>query len=187
MALFLFLLANAALTSLQLLTNFVTLRSLFPFQQAQYVLVFPLKPAPFCELSAGLGSANKSAIAFFLLYDFRSALSSISIFTSNSLVWQELSYLCSCTIRLKWATGHSSLQGNDAPDGLDRREAPLALSGIPCSLPPLTSCIHSCLFSDWTRIVSSRFFDTQVPSVSIEELVLPRHTRCALSSSLQRT
>ena len=29
--------------------------------------------------------------------------------------------------------------------------------------------------------MSSKFFDTQVPSISTEELVLPRHVRCVLS------
>ena len=53
--------------------------------------------------------------------------------------------------------------------------------GIPCSLSPLISRIHSCLFLDWRRTVSSKFFDTQVSSISTEELVLPRHARCALS------
>ena len=41
----------------------VALKPLFPFRQAQYVQVFPLKPAPFCTLFAGLGSTNKSAIS----------------------------------------------------------------------------------------------------------------------------
>ena len=54
-------------------------------------------------------------------------------------------------------------------------------SAIPCSLSPLVSRIHSCLFTDWKRIVSSKFFDTQVPSISTEEPVLPRHARCVLS------
>ena len=45
----------------------------------------------------------------------------------------------------------------------------------------LTSRIHSCNFSDWRRTVSSKFFDKQVSSVSIEELVLPPHAHCALS------
>ena len=54
-------------------------------------------------------------------------------------------------------------------------------SAIPCSLSPLISRIHSCLFSDWRRTVSSKFFDTQVPSIATEELVLPRHARCVLS------
>ena len=40
--------------------------ALFPFRQAQFVPVFPLKPAPFCTLFAGLGSTIKSAI--FLLF-----------------------------------------------------------------------------------------------------------------------
>ena len=61
-ALFLFLLAKAApaflLTALS-----VALRPLFPFRQAQYAQVFPLKPAPFSMLFAGLGSTNKSAIS----------------------------------------------------------------------------------------------------------------------------
>ena len=41
--------------------------------------------------------------------------------------------------------------------------------------------VVSTLFSDWRRTVSSKFFDTQVPSISTEELVLPRHGRCVLS------
>ena len=45
----------------------MALRPLFPFKQAQYVQVYPLKPAPFCMLFAGLGSTNKSAI-FLLFY-----------------------------------------------------------------------------------------------------------------------
>ena len=54
-------------------------------------------------------------------------------------------------------------------------------SAIPCSLSPLISRIHSCLFSDWRRTISSKFFDIQVPSIFTEELVLPRHTHCVLS------
>ena len=53
-------------------------------------------------------------------------------------------------------------------------------SAIPCSLSPLTSRIHSRLISDWRRTASSKFFDTQVPSISTEELVLPRQARCVL-------
>ena len=54
-------------------------------------------------------------------------------------------------------------------------------SAIPCSLSPLISRIHSRLILDWRRTVSSKFFDTQAPSISTEELVLPRHARCVLS------
>ena len=64
-ALFLFLLARAAPALLPTALS-VSLRPLFSFQQAQYVPVFPPKPAPFCTLLAGLDSTNKSAI--FLLF-----------------------------------------------------------------------------------------------------------------------
>ena len=38
-------------------------RPLFSFQQAQFVQVSPLKPAPFSMLSAGLDSTDKSGIS----------------------------------------------------------------------------------------------------------------------------
>ena len=72
---------------------------------------------------------------------------------------------------------HSFLPGNDAADELARQGALLASSAISCSLSPLISCIHSHLFLDWRHTVSSKYFDTQVPSISTEELVLPRHAR----------
>ena len=64
-ALFLFLLARAAPVFLPTALS-VALRPLFPFWQAQFVPVFPLKPVPFCTLFAGLGNTIKSAI--FLLF-----------------------------------------------------------------------------------------------------------------------
>ena len=96
-------------------------------------------------------------------------------------IWQELSFFSSCSIKLQWVPGHSFLPGNDAADELARRGALLAHSAIPCSLSPVISRIHSRLISDWRRTVSSKYFDTQVPSISTEELVLPRHARCVLS------
>ena len=66
-ALSLFLLAKAAPVFLPTALS-VALRPLFPFQQAQYVQVFPLRPAPFCKLFAGLGSTNKSAISLLFSY-----------------------------------------------------------------------------------------------------------------------
>ena len=71
--------------------------------------------------------------------------------------------------------------GNDVADELASRGGLLVLSAIPCSLSPLISRIHSCLFSDWRRTVSSKFFDKQFPLVSTEELVLTRHAHCVLS------
>ena len=76
---------------------------------------------------------------------------------------------------------HLFLPGNEAADELARWETLLAPSAITCSPSSLISRIHSCLFSDWKRTVSLKFLDTQVPSISTEELVLPRHARCVLS------
>ena len=66
-------------------------------------------------------------------------------------------------------------------DELARRGVLLVPSATPCSLSPLVSHIHSSLYLDQRRIVSSKFFDTQVSSISTEELVLRCHARCVLS------
>ena len=74
-ALFLFLLTKAAPAFLPTALS-VALRSLFPFRQAQYVQVFPPKPAPFCMLFAGLDSTNKSAISLLFCHYLTLVLSS---------------------------------------------------------------------------------------------------------------
>ena len=96
-------------------------------------------------------------------------------------IWQKLSSLSSCTIRLQWVPRHSFLPGNNVADELTRRGALLAPSATFCSLFPLISHIHSCLFSDWRHTVSSKFFDTQISLISTEEHVLPPHACCVLS------
>ena len=60
------------------LTLSVALRSLFSFQQVQYAQVFPLKPAPFCKLFAGIGNTKKSLTFLLLLSDSRSVLATLS-------------------------------------------------------------------------------------------------------------
>ena len=74
-ALFLFHLVRANPAFLPIALS-VALRPLFPFRQAQFVPVFPLKPVPFCTLFAGLGSTNKSAIFPFFSYYLTLVLSS---------------------------------------------------------------------------------------------------------------
>ena len=73
------------------------------------------------------------------------------------------------------------LPWNDAANELAKRVALLAPSAIPCSLSSLICCIHCSFFSDWRCTVSSKFFNTQISSISTEELVLPRHARYVLS------
>ena len=183
-ALFLSFLAKTALAYLPIALS-VALRPPFSFRQAQYAQVFPLKPAPLCMLFAGLGSTNKSVTSLFFSFYLTLALCSplfpllhLSFYLNS---WQELFSLPSCSIRLQWVPGHSFLPGNDSVDELARPEALLVPSAILCSLSSLISRIHSSLFLDWRRTVSSKFFGTQVPSISTEKLVLLRHACCVLS------
>ena len=186
-ALFLFLLARAAPAFLPT-----------AFSMAEATLSFSAGPvcssisAETCAiLHAVCWSRQHQQVCHFssllLLSDSRSVLATLSsppsFLFSQTLwqIWQELSSLPSCSIRLQWVPGYSFLPGNDAADELARQGVLLAPSTTPCSLFPLISRIHSRLISYWRRTVSSKFFDTQVPSISTGELVLPRHARCVLS------
>ena len=166
-ALFLFPLAKVVPAFLPTVLS-VALRPLFPFQQAQYAQVFLLKPAPFCTLFAGLGSTNKPATSLLLalvLFSPPCPPFHLSLISNSVADLAGTVFFSSCSIRLQWVPGHSFLPENDAADKLARRGALLTSSAIPCSL----SRIHSCLFSDWRRTVSCKFFDTQVSSISTEK------------------
>ena len=106
---------------------------------------FLLKPASFYKLFAGLGSTNKSALV----------LSSSLSFLLPQYLWQELSFLSFCTIRLRWVPDTRSSRRTTRlmswSDG-ERYSRPLQFLVV----SPLISRIHSCLFSDWRRTVSSK-------------------------------
>ena len=140
------------------IARFVALKPLIPFRQAQYVQVFLLKPTPFCTLFVGLGSTNKSAM-FLLFFSYLTPVQS--------------SYLKLCS-----RSGRNCLLSpvlsdyNGSPDTRFSRGTTQLMSwpdGVRY-LRPMQSPVVSLLLS---RTVSSKFFDTQVPSISTEELVLP--------------
>ena len=173
--LFLFLLARAAPAFLPTALS-VALRPLFPFPQAQYAQVFLLKSAPFCTLFAGLGSTNKPSTFLLFSYYLTLVLSSPPSFLSNSVAGLARTVFSLLLFYQATIGPRATMRLMSWPDGERYLRPPQSLG-----LSPLISRIHSCLFSDWRRTVSSKFLDTQVPSIFTEELVLPRHARCVLS------
>ena len=153
-ALFLFLLASAAPAFLPTALS-VALRSLFHFRQAQFVPVFPLKPAPFCTLFAGLGSTNKSAISLLFFFCLTLVLSSLPC---------SLLHL-SCYLKLCGRSGRNCLLSppvlsgyNGSPDTRFSRGTTQLMS-LPDGeryLRPLQSLLVSLLLSLVSTLVLSR-------------------------------
>ena len=81
-------------------------------------------------------------------------------------------------VHLQWIPSHSSLPGNDLADSLAKAGASLDPSNISVSLAPLISSQRQSLHTNCRRCVESGLFQHQIPSLSPEELTLPR---CALS------
>ena len=136
----LFLLAEAALASLPT-AHFVPLRPSFLFWQVQFVQVFPLKPAPFCKLSAGLGSTNKSSISLLLSLSLPLCLFFfLKLFGTsdrNCLLSPPVPSDYNGYLDTRFSRGTTRLMN------CPRHGALLLSYAIPCSLAPLISRIKS--------------------------------------------
>ena len=148
----------------------MALRPPFLFWQVKFIQVFPLKPALFCKLSTSVSSTKRSAISLlFSLYPLRRFFFYLKFSVGNSF-------------HFPLRTGYS-----EPTDTHFSRETTRLMSWagrVRCGfllqshvVSPLTTRMQSSLFSEWRSTVSPKFFDTQVPSVFTEQLLLPRHSR----------
>ena len=154
MALFLFLLAKAALMYLPT-SLAVARRPLFSSQQAQYAPVFVLKPARFCKLLAGLGSINKSAISILLSSYLTLVLSSSPVLSSILLFYLKR---CGRSSRNCLLSPHVLSDYNGCPDTRFSRRMTRLMSWphgecYSCLLQPL---VVSLLLSLVSTLVFSR-------------------------------
>ena len=158
----------------------VALRLFFFFWRPKIVEVFPLKPAPFCELFPGLGNTNKFVTS--LLSDCRSILCTLSSFPSF-LLPQIFWWICPVFFTIRGYNGSRDILSSGERRGweLARRDAILVSSAVSCSPFAFTSLMQS-LFLAWGHTVSSQLLNTQVISdSSTEEVVLSRHARCVFT------
>ena len=149
---------------------FVALRPLFPFRQAQYAQVFPLKPAPFCKLSADLGSINKCVIS--LLFSFSLTLALLCSFFRYSFYLNLSDRNC-----LLFSFVLSDYNGS--PDTHVFRDTTRLMSWP--DVERFLCLLHSLLAFLLSLESTLGFSRTEnVLSVSTKKLVLPRHARCVL-------
>jgi len=71
--------------------------------------------------------------------------------------------------------------GNERSDSLAKTGATLPVTHVPCPLAPTNLKIRHTCYSLWRRNPSHNSLSYQIPSVSSEELALPRLIRCELS------
>ena len=184
MALFLFILAKAALASLPT-AHLVVLRPPFPVWHAQFVQSFLLKYATFYKLSAGLCTTN----SFATFFPQTIALFSLRFPLLRSSVSPSLAYLAGIILSLLLFYYQTTFNEPPVTHFSRRMTRSMSWSGwLHCSSYPLSyvvslllSLVSTLLFSGWTRTVSTKFLDTNVPSVFTEKLVLSCHACCVLT------
>ena len=122
------------------------------------------------------------------LTDSQSALSILSSDPSYLLpeclwnVWSLASSLSNNnTLSFQWVRGHAGLPGSENADLLAKAGASLPIDAIPCPLPLVVAKVRYFQYHNWRRHISHSYMNHQVPKVSLEELLLPRPTRCELS------
>ena len=115
------------------------------FWWPKIVEVFPLKPAPFCELFAGLGNPNKFVTS--LLSDCRSILCALSSFPSF-LLPQIFWWICPVFFTIRGYNGSRDILSSGERRGweLARRDAILVSSAVSCSPFAFTSLMQSLFF-----------------------------------------
>ena len=185
---FLFRLARAAPAYLPTAFS-VALRPLFPFRQAQQVKIFPLKPAPFCTLFAGLGNTNMSAISLL----FSSCLTLVLSSPPCLLHFSSYLKLCGRSGRNCFLSPPVLLDYNGSPDTRFYRGTtrPISLPDGERYLRPPQSVVVCLLLSLVSTLVSSRTGGVlshrsssthRFPQFPPRSLCSP----CPLSSTLQR-
>ena len=126
-------------------------------------------------------SAKACVVLLALLVSAAPTSLPLLFFSSRHLVLSSIFPLTSMSVATS-VFSPSVLSGcNESPDTRFSRGTTGWLDGERYSCPLQSLVVAPLIFSDWRRTVSSKFFDTQVPSISTEKLMLPRHACCVLS------
>jgi len=97
-------------------------------------------------------------------------------------IWDLSDFLSSrVAISFQWVPGHAKLPGNELADALAKTEATLSFAHVPSPLDPVIAKIRHTRYTSWRRNLSSNSLFSEIPSVSSEELSLPRFARCEMS------
>jgi len=89
-------------------------------------------------------------------------------------IWDLSNSLSSCvTLSFQWVPGYAGLSGNEMANSFAKIGATLPFAQVPSPLVPVIAKISHTSFS-WRRNLFQNSLSCQTPSVSSEELVLPR-------------